>query len=146
MLWAIFLGFPLPWIAILTGQFTAEVGRQPWTVYGVSRTADAMTPFLTMREAAISLVVFCAVYSSIFSFGVYYIYKLPRAGPAGRLVEPPDGAVPNRPDDMGQLARAGTHRASRQRSDSSAGSVPGFHCRGVEIVWRSVNDHGTPED
>jgi len=97
MLWAIFLGFPLPWIAILTGWFTAEVGRQPWAVYGVLRTADAMTPFLTAREAAISLLLFCAVYAFIFGFGIYYIYKLLRAGPAGRLIEPPVGAVPNRP-------------------------------------------------
>jgi cytochrome bd ubiquinol oxidase subunit I len=97
MLWAIFLGFPLPWIAILTGWFTAEVGRQPWAVYGVLRTADAMTPFLTAREAAISLLVFCALYAFIFGFGIYYIYKLLRAGPAGRLIEPPVGAVPNRP-------------------------------------------------
>jgi AraC-like DNA-binding protein len=97
MLWAIFLGFPLPWIAILTGWFTAEVGRQPWTVYGVLRTAGAMTPFLTVRVATISLVLFCAVYSFIFSFGIYYIYRLLRAGPAGRLIEPAVGAVPNRP-------------------------------------------------
>jgi cytochrome bd ubiquinol oxidase subunit I len=97
MLWAIFLGFPLPWIAILTGWFTAEVGRQPWTVYGVLRTAEGVTPFLTARVATISLVVFCAVYSFIFTFGIYYIYRLIRIGPAGRLIEPPVGAVPNRP-------------------------------------------------
>ena len=97
MLWAIFLGFPLPWIAILTGWFTAEVGRQPWTVYGVLCTADAMTPFLTTREATISLVVFCAVYSFIFGFGVIYIHRLLRAGPADRLIAPSIGAVPNRP-------------------------------------------------
>src|SRR4029077_7628402 len=46
LLWAIFLSFPLPFIAILTGWYTAEVGRQPWTVYGVLRTADSVTPFL----------------------------------------------------------------------------------------------------
>jgi len=97
MLWAIFLGFPLPWIAILTGWFTAEVGRQPWIIYGVLRTAQAVTPSLTTRAATISLVVFCAVYSFIFAFGIYYIYKLLRVGPAGRLIEPPVGAVPNRP-------------------------------------------------
>ena len=97
MLWATFLGFPLPWIAILTGWFTAEVGRQPWAVYGVLRTADAMTPFLSTREAAISLVIFCAVYGFIGVFGIYYIYRLLRAGPAGRLIEPPAGAIPNRP-------------------------------------------------
>jgi cytochrome d ubiquinol oxidase subunit I len=97
LLWSIFLSFPLPFIAILTGWFTAEVGRQPWTVYGVLRTADAMTPFLTTRAAAISLVVFCAVYSFIFAFGVLYIYRLLRAGPAGHLALPSSTAIPNRP-------------------------------------------------
>jgi cytochrome d ubiquinol oxidase subunit I len=93
----IFLSFPLPFIAILTGWFTAEVGRQPWTVYGVLRTADAVTPFLTTRAAAISLVVFCAVYSFIFVFGTYYVHRLLRVGPLGPLVLPPAAAIPNRP-------------------------------------------------
>jgi cytochrome d ubiquinol oxidase subunit I len=93
----IFFSFPLPFIATLTGWFTAEVGRQPWTVYGVLRTADAMTPFLTTRAAAISLVVFCAVYVFIFAFGTFYIYRLLRAGPVGSMVLPPTAAVPNRP-------------------------------------------------
>jgi cytochrome d ubiquinol oxidase subunit I len=97
LLWLTFLSFPLPFIATLTGWFTAEVGRQPWTVYGVLRTADAMTPFLTTGAALSSLVVFCAVYSFIFAFGSYYIYRLLRAGPEGRLVVPPAAAVPNRP-------------------------------------------------
>jgi cytochrome bd ubiquinol oxidase subunit I len=97
LLWATFLSFPLPFIAILTGWFTAEVGRQPWAVYGVLRTADAVTPFLTAQAAAISLVVFCAVYVFIFAFGVLYIYRLLRAGPAGHLVLPPVDAIPNRP-------------------------------------------------
>jgi cytochrome d ubiquinol oxidase subunit I len=97
MLWLIFLCFPLPFIAILTGWFTAEVGRQPWTVYGVLRTADSVTPFLTARVATTSLIVFCAVYTFIFSFGVFYIHRLLRAGPAGSLVRPPAAAVPNRP-------------------------------------------------
>jgi cytochrome d ubiquinol oxidase subunit I len=87
----------LPFIAILTGWFTAEVGRQPWAVYGVLRTADAMTPFLTVRSATISLVVFCALYSFIFGFGVFYIYRLLRAGPVGHLVLPTLDAIPNRP-------------------------------------------------
>ena len=97
LLWLTFLSFPLPFIATLTGWYTAEVGRQPWTVYGLLRTADAMTPFLTARTATISLVVFCAVYSFIFAFGIFYIYRLLRAGPAGRLVLPPAAAIPNRP-------------------------------------------------
>jgi cytochrome d ubiquinol oxidase subunit I len=97
LLWLTFFSFPLPFIAILTGWFTAEVGRQPWTIYGVLRTADAMTPFLTVRAATISLVVFCAVYSFIFTFGVLYIYRLLRVGPVDYLVRAPAAAVPNRP-------------------------------------------------
>jgi cytochrome bd ubiquinol oxidase subunit I len=97
LLWATFLSFPLPYIAILTGWYTAEVGRQPWTVYGVLRTTDSMTPFLTVPAALVSLIVFCAVYAFIFIFGIFYIYKLLRAGPEGHLVLPPAGAVPNRP-------------------------------------------------
>jgi cytochrome d ubiquinol oxidase subunit I len=97
LLWCIFFSFPLPYIAILTGWFTAEGGRQPWTVYGVLRTADALTPFVTARAAAISLLVFCAVYSFIFGFGVIYIYRLLRVGPVGRLALPPVAAIPNRP-------------------------------------------------
>ncbi|MBV8508302.1 MAG: cytochrome ubiquinol oxidase subunit I, partial [Alphaproteobacteria bacterium] len=97
LLWVTFLSFPLPFIAILTGWVTAEVGRQPWVVYGVLHTADAMTPFLTARSALVSLVVYCVVYSFIFVFGTYYIYRLLREGPGGRLVLPPAAAVPNRP-------------------------------------------------
>jgi cytochrome bd ubiquinol oxidase subunit I len=96
-LWSTFLGFPLPFIAILTGWFTAEVGRQPWTVYGVLRTADAMTPFLTAQTAEISLAVFCTVYAFIFAFGTFYIYWLLRVGPGGSLVLAPAAAIPNRP-------------------------------------------------
>ena len=97
LLWLTFLSFPLPFVAILTGWFTAEVGRQPWTVYGVLRTADALTPFLTTGAAAISLIVYCAVYSFIFAFGIVFIYRLLRAGPVVRLVLPSSAATPKRP-------------------------------------------------
>jgi cytochrome d ubiquinol oxidase subunit I len=97
VLWATFLSFPLPFIATLTGWFTAEVGRQPWVVYGVLRTADAVTPFLTARAATISLIVFCSIYTFIFAFGIFYIYRLLRTGPIGHLMLPPVAATPNRP-------------------------------------------------
>ncbi|HEX4742826.1 MAG TPA: cytochrome ubiquinol oxidase subunit I [Caulobacteraceae bacterium] len=96
----IFLSFPLPWVAILTGWFTAEVGRQPWVVYGVLRTAKAVTPFLTTRAAMTSLVLFCAVYAFIFAAGIFYIYRLLQAGPVGELAEPTRG-TPNRPLSIG---------------------------------------------
>jgi cytochrome bd ubiquinol oxidase subunit I len=111
VLWLTFLSFPLPFIATLTGWFTAEVGRQPWTIYGVLRTADAMTPFLTTRAATISLVVFCAVYVFIFAFGTLYIYRLLQAGPVGYSVRPPTTAVPNRPMSLadGRPERSAGH-------------------------------------
>jgi cytochrome d ubiquinol oxidase subunit I len=89
LLQIIFASFPLPFIAILTGWFTAEVGRQPWTIYGLLRTADAVTPILATRTALISLVVYCTLYAFIGAFGVLFIYRLLRAGPGGRLVLPP---------------------------------------------------------
>jgi cytochrome d ubiquinol oxidase subunit I len=81
-LWVVFCSFPLGFIATLTGWFTAEVGRQPWTVFGQLRTANAATPFLTTPQVATSLVIFAVVYALIFLFGTIYTYRLLRRGPA----------------------------------------------------------------
>jgi cytochrome d ubiquinol oxidase subunit I len=106
LMWLTFLSFPLPFIAILTGWFTAEVGRQPWTIYGLLRTADAVTPILTTRAASISLLVYCAVYAVIGTFGVLFIYRMLRAGPSGPMALPPTAASPHRPMSLaGDLVR-----------------------------------------
>jgi cytochrome d ubiquinol oxidase subunit I len=97
LLWATFLIFPLPFIAILTGWFTAELGRQPWTVYGLLRTSEAVTPFLTVHAALVSLPLFCSLYAFLFVFGTYYVHRLLRVGPVDRLVLPSADAIPNRP-------------------------------------------------
>jgi cytochrome d ubiquinol oxidase subunit I len=94
---ATFLCFPLPFIATLTGWFTAEVGRQPWAVYGALRTADAVTPGLAVESVTASLAIYCAVYLFIFSFGMYFIFRLLRTGPTGHLVQPSAGAALRRP-------------------------------------------------
>jgi cytochrome bd ubiquinol oxidase subunit I len=80
-LWATFCSFPLGFIATLTGWLTAEVGRQPWAIYGQVRTADAVTPFLSTPQVAVSLVIFTVVYTLIFMAGAVYIYRLLRRGP-----------------------------------------------------------------
>src|SRR6266581_4089217 len=54
-LWGTFLAFPSGFIAILTGWYTAEVGRRPWVVYGLLRTKDAMTPSLSTGDVLFSL-------------------------------------------------------------------------------------------
>lgn len=95
-LWATFLSFPTGFVAILTGWYTAEVGRQPWVVYGLLRTKDAVTPSLTGGDVLFSLIAYIVVYLSFISFGTYYIYKLLREGPAGEATPIP-GATGNRP-------------------------------------------------
>jgi cytochrome d ubiquinol oxidase subunit I len=95
LLWATFLSFPLPFIATLTGWFTAEVGRQPWSVYGLLRTADAVTPTLTTQAVTVSLLVFAVIYITIFGFGTLYVYRLLKAGPVAPESMP--AANPKRP-------------------------------------------------
>jgi cytochrome bd ubiquinol oxidase subunit I len=95
LLWSTFLSFPLPFIATLTGWFTAEVGRQPWTVYGLMRTADAVSPNLTVGATTASLAFFCTIYVLIFTFGTVCIYRLIKGGPARAPVRTTDN--PKRP-------------------------------------------------
>jgi cytochrome bd ubiquinol oxidase subunit I len=95
-LWAAFLSFPTGFIAVLTGWYTAEVGRQPWVVYGLLRTKDAITPSLVGGDVLFSLLGYIVVYGLFVSFGLYYIYKLLRAGPTVPAVAIP-GANPHRP-------------------------------------------------
>ncbi|HUO54118.1 MAG TPA: cytochrome ubiquinol oxidase subunit I, partial [Rhodoblastus sp.] len=79
-LWITFLCFPTGFLAVLCGWFTAEVGRQPWVVYGLLRTRDALTPSLSTPMVAASLLGYILVYSLIYGFGVVYFYRLFRDG------------------------------------------------------------------
>jgi len=81
-LWAAFVSFPTGFVAVLAGWFTAEIGRQPWVVYGLLRTKDAVTPSLVTADVMFSLLAYIAVYAVIYSFGLYYIYRVLRDGPA----------------------------------------------------------------
>jgi cytochrome bd ubiquinol oxidase subunit I len=67
-------------IALLAGWITTEVGRQPWVVYGVLRTADAVSP-LSSQQVGTSLLVFIIVYFLVFGTGIYYMLKLMAKGP-----------------------------------------------------------------
>jgi cytochrome d ubiquinol oxidase subunit I len=96
LLWATFLSFPLGFIATLTGWYTAEVGRQPWAVYGMLRTADARTPFLAPPDVAFTLMMFATIYALVFAGGVYYIYRMLRQGPLPPPVHP-EFTSPSRP-------------------------------------------------
>jgi cytochrome bd ubiquinol oxidase subunit I len=92
-LWVAFLSFPTGFIAVLAGWFTAEVGRQPWVVYGLLRTKDAVTPSLATADVLFSLLAYIAVYAVIYSFGFHYIYRLLRDGPAAASEGPGDSTL-----------------------------------------------------
>jgi cytochrome d ubiquinol oxidase subunit I len=67
-------------VALIAGWITTEVGRQPWTVYGVLRTVDSVSP-VNAQQVGISLLVFVVVYFLVFGTGVYYMFKLMKRGP-----------------------------------------------------------------
>ncbi|MBI9086466.1 MAG: cytochrome ubiquinol oxidase subunit I [Desulfobacterales bacterium] len=73
---------PAGFISVLAGWFVTEVGRQPWVVYGVMRTADAVSP-VPGGTVAISLSAFVLTYAFVFSAGSYYIIRLIAKGPVG---------------------------------------------------------------
>lgn len=112
LLQVIFLSFPLPFVATLTGWFTAEVGRQPWTVYGVLRTADSVSPNLTVNATLATLIVYSVTYMGIFSFGTLCIYRLLRRGP--EAMPPAAAETPLRPMTLG----------SRDLGNASEGANP----------------------
>ncbi len=71
---------PSGFVAVLTGWVTAEVGRQPYVVYGLMRTADAVSP-VSGASVAISLAVFVLAYAAVFGAGTWYLLRLIRHGP-----------------------------------------------------------------
>jgi cytochrome d ubiquinol oxidase subunit I len=79
---------PAGFIAVICGWITAEVGRQPYIVYGVMRTAEAVSP-IRAGQAAASLTGFLLVYAIVFSVGVLYILRLIAEGPVAALTDAP---------------------------------------------------------
>jgi cytochrome d ubiquinol oxidase subunit I len=77
---ALVLAAPSGFIAVLAGWVAAEVGRQPYVVYGVLRTADAVSPVETGAVAA-SLLFFVVSYAIVFAAGALYILRLMGKGP-----------------------------------------------------------------
>ena len=88
---------PAGLIAILAGWYTTEIGRQPWIVYGVMRTADAVSNQSAL-SMSVTLVVFIVVYFIVFGTGVRYMLKLVGKGPEDHEHEPTDDTGrPSRP-------------------------------------------------
>lgn len=76
---------PAGLLALLAGWVTTEMGRQPWVVYGLMRTADASSP-LEAAQVGLSLLLFIVVYFALFGAGIGYMLRLVHKGP--RPAEP----------------------------------------------------------
>ena len=82
---------PSGFVAVIAGWIVTEVGRQPWVVQGVLRTADAVSP-VTTGSVVTSLLIYVTVYAIVFVAGAVYILRLLDEGPAVGRVEPsPEG-------------------------------------------------------
>ncbi|EOE6916010.1 cytochrome ubiquinol oxidase subunit I [Cronobacter turicensis] len=79
-LWFALLMGPSGLVAILAGWFTTEIGRQPWVVYGVQRTRDAVSAHGDLHMS-LSLLAFILVYSAVFGVGYLYMMRLIQKGP-----------------------------------------------------------------
>jgi cytochrome d ubiquinol oxidase subunit I len=75
--WAVFL----PQIANQVGWFTAEMGRQPWVVYGLLRTSDALSEAVTANQVLFSLILFSIIYLILLMLFLYLLNKKIQHGP-----------------------------------------------------------------
>ena len=82
LLWALMLAFPLPYIANAAGWITAELGRQPWVIYGVLRTRDASSTNVHSGDVLFTLIGFCGLYLMLGLFFVFLIGREILRGPA----------------------------------------------------------------
>ena len=87
---------PAGFVAVLAGWITTEVGRQPWVVYGLLRTADAASP-VGAGQVETSLALFIVVYLMVFGFGIYYLVKLMGRPPVAVAHAPAEPPAPMRP-------------------------------------------------
>ena len=105
---------PLGFIAVIAGWVTTEVGRQPWTVYGLLRTANSVSPSLTGQDVAISLALYVVVYLIMFPTGLAFMWTIVRAGAAETAAAPgeSEGVLPAGPFAAAQPGPA-TESATR---------------------------------
>jgi cytochrome d ubiquinol oxidase subunit I len=75
MLWVLMLAFPFPYIATTAGWMTAELGRQPWLVYGLMRTSEGTSPYVSAGNVVFTTLGFMGIY---FVLGVLFLYLVLR--------------------------------------------------------------------
>ncbi len=86
MLWPILLSFPLPYVANTAGWMTAEIGRQPWLVYGLIRTSAGYSPHVSAGNTLFTLLGFLGMYSVLSILWIVLVYRFIQTGPAAAAV------------------------------------------------------------
>lgn len=81
VLWPILLSFPLPYIANTAGWITAEIGRQPWLVYGLMRTSGGYSPHVSSGNSLFTLLGFLGMYTVLSILWIVIVYRVIQTGP-----------------------------------------------------------------
>jgi len=81
MLWVLMLSAPLPYIANTAGWLTAELGRQPWLIYGVMRTVHGASPRVVAGNAWFTLIGFMGMYTVLSMLWLFLVYREIEQGP-----------------------------------------------------------------
>lgn len=105
LLWVFVGAVFLPQIGNQVGWFTAEMGRQPWVVYGLLRTSDALSEAVTASQVLFSLIMFSFIYLVLFLLFIYLLNKKIQHGPEALEM------VQHRPgqEEMANLLKRGNH-------------------------------------
>ncbi|WP_407061514.1 cytochrome ubiquinol oxidase subunit I [Actinomadura napierensis] len=88
---------PLPYVAMLAGWMFREVGRQPWMVYGVLKTRDALSPGVGSGTIAVSFVAFTALFAVLVGVNAWLLARLARRGPEGSALGGSPPVAPSAP-------------------------------------------------
>jgi cytochrome d ubiquinol oxidase subunit I len=81
MLWTLMLTLPFPFIANTAGWITAEVGRQPWLIYGLMRTKAGVSPQVSAANAWFTLLGFLGLYTVLGMLFLFLVYREIDQGP-----------------------------------------------------------------
>jgi cytochrome d ubiquinol oxidase subunit I len=91
MLWILMLSVPLPYIANTAGWITAEVGRQPWLIYGLMRTAEGYSKNVSAGNGLFTLIGFMGLYTVL---GILFLFLVRREIDHGPIEGPGSGSGP----------------------------------------------------
>ncbi len=94
-LWPLLLSFPLPYIANTAGWMTAEIGRQPWLVYGLIRTSDGYSKTVSAGNTLFTLLGFMGIYTVLSVLFIVLVYRTIDEGPKTGGLPPKTTASPS---------------------------------------------------